>query len=155
MTDIALRYHPTFGRFDIALDAATGDLVTDDGLATSVFISLFTDQRARDDDPLPEPSAPRRGWWGDALDPAHPWGSRLWLLVREKCTAAVAERARGYAVAALKWLIEDGIAAHVAVTAEAVPAENRIALGLTVVRPSGERVEYRWRNLWEAMAHAA
>ena len=155
MTDIALRYDPSLGAFDIALDAATGDLVSDGGLGTAVMISLFTDARAARDDPLPAADAPRRGWWGDALEPARPWGSKLWLLVREKCTAATAARARGYAVQALQWLLDDRIAARIEVSAEAVPAEHRIALAVTLTRPSGERLEYRWRNLWEGMVDAA
>lgn len=152
MTEIALRYDAVLGGFDIALNPATGDLVTDDGLTTAVMISLFTDARASADDPLPEPSLPRRGSWGDALDPANPWGSKLWLLVREKCTAETAARARAYAAQALQWLIADRIAARIDVTAAAVPAEHRIALAVTLTRPAGEQVIYRWRNLWAAMS---
>lgn len=155
MTDLALRYDPALGAFDCALDAAAGDLVGDDGLTTAVMISLFTDARAERDDPLPAADAPRRGWWGDALTPARPWGSKLWLLVRAKCTPATAARARGYAVQALQWLLDDRIAARIDVTAEAIAAEHRIALAVTLTRPSGERLEYRWRNLWEGMIDAA
>lgn len=155
MTDIALRFDPQLGVFDCALDAATGDLVRDDGLFTAVVISLFSDARAERDDPLPAAGQPRRGWWGDALDPARPWGSKLWLLQREKCTAATAARARAYAAQALQWLLDDRIAARIDVTAEAITAEHRIALAVTLTRPSGERLDYRWRNLWEGMADAA
>ena len=155
MTDIALRYDSALGAFDIALDAATGDLVSDDGLFTAVMISLFTDARAQRDDPLPAAGQPRRGWWGDALAPARPWGSKLWLLVREKCTATTAARARGYAVQALQWLLDDRIAARIDVAAEAIAAEHRIALSITLTRPSGEQLDYRWRNLWEGMIDAA
>lgn len=152
MTDIALRYDPVLGGFDIALDPATGDLVTDDGLTTAVMISLFTDARAAADDPLPEPSLPRRGWWGDALDPANPWGSKLWLLVREPCTAATAALARSIVTKCLAWLLADKIAARNDVAAEATPLQHRIALELVITRPSGEQVIYRWRNLWAAMS---
>lgn len=70
------------------------DLQGDDGLMTAVIISLFTDARAHDDDPLPDErvgvSSDRRGWWGDCLPDAQgeqtleSIGSRLWLLWREK-----------------------------------------------------------------------
>lgn len=150
MTDLALRWSEAAQGFDIALDAATGQLVTDDGLTTAVLISLFTDARAAADDALPDPAGARRGWWGDALAAdGQPWGSKLWLLRREKCTAATAARAQAYAAAALAWLVRERIAARVEVEAEALPAEQRIALAITIVRPAGERVEYRWRNLWE------
>lgn len=152
MTDIALVYDPALGAFDLALDPATGDLGTDEGLFTAVMIALFTDARAADDEALPVPGAPRRGWWGDALAAdGEPWGSKLWLLARGKATAATAARAKAYAEAALAWAVRDKIAARIEVAAEAHPADNRIALAIAVTRPSGERIEYRWRNLWEAM----
>ena len=44
-------------------------------------------------------------------------GSRLWLLSREKQTAATLNRAREYAEEALAWLTADGIARSVTVSA--------------------------------------
>lgn len=64
MTDIALAWDNALFAADLAIEG--GRLVTDDGLRTAILISLFTDARANDDDPLPEPGADRRGWWGDA-----------------------------------------------------------------------------------------
>ncbi len=46
-----------------------------------------------------------------------PLGSRLWLLAREKQLPAVMRKAEAYARQALQWLIDDGIAASVSVTA--------------------------------------
>ena len=63
MTDLALHFAP--GAWSADLSILGGDLATDDGLRTAVIISLFTDARARADDPLPEADADRRGWWGD------------------------------------------------------------------------------------------
>ncbi|VUX47847.1 conserved hypothetical protein [Candidatus Defluviicoccus seviourii] len=155
MTDLALRYDPALGAFDLVLDPVTGDLVTDDGLETAVTLSLFTDRRAQEGDALPggapaQYNGDRRGWWGDALTADAPLGSRLWLLSREKTLAETAARARTYAQEGLAWLRRAGIAERVDVVATAVPAESRIELDVVVTRPEGgARVEYRWRNLWE------
>ncbi len=154
MTDLALRYSPDIGAFDLALDPASGDLVTDEGLTTAVIISLFTDRRARDDDALPAlgvggEAADRRGWWGDALTPESPLGSRLWLLEREKTTEATAARARTYVRESLEWLIRSGAAAALDVTASAHPAETRVEVQTTIERSGRGRESFRWRNLWE------
>ena len=142
MTDVALRFNAVeFDGADLVLEA--GVLSPDDGLETAIAISLFTDARAADDDVLPDPSGDRRGWWGDVAPriAGDAIGSRLWLLAREKKLSSVVERARGYAAEALAWLIEDGIAAAVEVTAEAQEAD-RLAIGIVVTRPGGDRRRY-------------
>lgn len=97
-------------------------LSCEDTLATAVIISLFTDARAGVDDTLPWGSTDRRGWVGDAyaegLDRRDPWGSTLWLLYTSKRTVNLLERARFAAQEALAWMVRDGLASRVAVTAE-------------------------------------
>ena len=69
MIDIALTFDPATFEFDLALAGAgdARDLQGDDGLLTAVIISLFTDARAHDDDPLPDErvgvTSDKRGWW--------------------------------------------------------------------------------------------
>lgn len=127
MTDIALRlikrgpFKPP--AIDLALDGY--DLATEGGLHTAVIVSLFTDRRAESDDEIPDGSGDRRGWWAD---PA--LGSRLWLLARAKETPDTLARARAYAIEALQWLIDDGVATAVDVTAEWA---QRFVVGLRVV----------------------
>jgi phage gp46-like protein len=77
--DIALVWDPAKRRADLAL--AGGDLAADNGLTTSVILSLFCDRRAADDDVLPDDAVDlngrlvrqgagdRRGWWGDWYQP--------------------------------------------------------------------------------------
>lgn len=145
MTDLALFWDNAIFGADFALDGAR--LATDDGLKTAVIISLFTDARARADDPLPA-EGDRRGWWGDA-EPAvdrDVIGSRLWLLSREKRLASVIERARQYAEEALAWLVTDGIASAVVVQAEA-QGEHTLAIGVEIIRPKGpgrQRFDFVW-----------
>lgn len=135
---------------DLVLGEA--DLQADDGLETAVLISLFTDRRARDDDALPYADADRRGWWGDSFaDRAGDQiGSRLWLLRREKQLSAVVTRAREYAEEALQWLLDDGIAQRVEVTAELL-RPGVLALHVRIVRPSGAELNQQYQYVWERM----
>lgn len=142
----------TFISFDQGADYALAALgfAEDDGLETAVILSLFTDRRAEDDDTLPS-GDDRRGWWADAF-PAAPGdliGSRLWLLHREKQIPQTLTRAREYAEEALAWLVDDGVAARVDVTAEVVRSG---VLGLTVeIQRTGSTVaHYRFENFWGA-----
>lgn len=116
--DFAIIYNGTEFIFDMAIK--NGDIATDDGLLTAVFVSLFTDRRANDDDVIPDGTGDQRGSWQDQyLDvPDDLQGSRLWLLSREKELPDVLERARMYAEEALAWSIEDGVARSVSVSTE-------------------------------------
>ena len=129
-----------------------GDLVAEDSLRTAVILSLFLDRRAEDDDILPNGSDDRRGWWADTVAPMTDYGigggsasgdhigSRLWLLSREKQLAGVLERARHYAEEALTWLVEDGVATAVQVTATN-PRQGWLVLEVTVTL--SDTSEYR------------
>jgi phage gp46-like protein len=130
--DIALIWNDAIFAADIAM--ANGDLVAENGLRTAVIISLATDREAEADDEIPDGSTDRRGWWGDMGCSADPpgWngdkiGSRLWLLARAKAIPETALRAKGYVAEALQWLIDDGIALAVDVSAVWI---NRTALGI-------------------------
>jgi phage gp46-like protein len=111
-----------------------GDLVLDEGIGTSVLVSLLCDARVDD-----VPAEAQRGWWADAV------GSQLWLLEREKATPETAARARDLARRALRWLVTEGIASSVEVTAE-LRAGGALELDVVVVRAQSPR----WDHLWEA-----
>jgi len=156
MSDLALRWDPEIFGADLSIEG--GSLVTDDGLRTAILISLFTDARALADDALPSADADPRGWWGNAYpsiegDRAAELGSRLWLLERAKTVANVPVKAREYAREALQWLIDDGIAASIDVTAERQRNGGTDVLALLVVltRP-GDRAAARFEFAWEASA---
>lgn len=129
-----------------------GDLVAEGSLRTAVILSLFLDRRADDDDILPNGSDDRRGWWADTVAPMTDYGigggsasgdrigSRLWLLSREKQLAGVLERAQHYAEEALTWLVEDGVATAVQVTATN-PRQGWLVLEVTVTL--SDTSEYR------------
>lgn len=150
MTDIALGYDETALLFDVAV--AGGDLSTDDGLATAVLVSLFTDRRATADDTLPAGETDRRGWWGDLVPAVEgdEIGSLLWLLQREKQTTETLERAREYAREALQWMLDDRVATSVEVTASYVRT-GVMQIGVQLQRPGGEAVDFRYYYNWAAL----
>lgn len=134
------------GRFD--WDADGVGLATDGGLETAVILSLFTDARAGADDGLP-PGEDPRGWWGDAFSdlPGDGVGSRLWLLQRAALTAETVTRARAYALEALQWLVDDGLASQVEVSAQRLGVDA-LALEILIHRPDGAAARWRFDLSW-------
>lgn len=121
-------------------------LAIDNGLETAVLISLFSDRLAEADDGVTD----RRGWWGDLLAeiPGDRIGSRLWLLAREKQLTSVLNRAADYGREALQWLVDDGVARSVEVTAEKA-GEGILGLDVVIVRPDSSNVRYRFEAFWK------
>jgi phage gp46-like protein len=118
-------------------------------LVRAVIISLFTWRRARPDDDLPGDL--RMGWWGDSMPeiPNDRIGSRLWLLSRAKLTAETVARAREYAEEALSWLVEDGVAARVAVESERIGLST-LGLACRIYRSDGNApLDIRFSDVWE------
>ena len=136
-----------------ALLIREGALARDDGLETAVVLSLFTDRLAAPGD-VPAGAQPgaRRGWWGDALAdvPGDLMGSRLWLLHRAKQEAGVLTAAEGYAREALQWLVEDGVATAVEVTAS-FPRAGVLALAVQVQRPTKPVAQFRFDDFWKGL----
>ena len=100
---------------DVALAENNQDLLRDPGLETAVLISLFSDQRAAEEDKLPDREDTRRGWWGDSLTDSN-IGSKLWLLSRAKISDGTKANLEQYSREALQWLIDDGVADSVIAT---------------------------------------
>lgn len=151
MTDIALIWSDNAA--DIA--AAAYDLQTDDGLETALILSLFSDRRVGADEELPLGVDSRRGFWADSLAEVQgdKFGSRLWLLNREKIVPEVVAKAREYATEAVQWLIDDKVAARVDVTAEKHPTRfGELDIQVVVYRPTGQQAKYRFNYNWQAQA---
>lgn len=147
--------------------SARGDLVRDGtrfaedgGLATAVALSLFTNRRAEAGDELPDGSRDRQGYWGDAIAqvPGDRYGSRLYQLRRAKRTTETLVRAREYALEALAWALEDGVAADIRVGASYGPARrDRLDLDIEFDRPTGElqRFSFQWDRIEGVISLAA
>ncbi|GBR06435.1 phage GP46 family protein [Asaia siamensis] len=148
---------------------ASGDLALDNPLHSAIIISLFTDRvLPKQPDSLDAAigivamkgaagsvEADLGGWWGDALE-EEPIGSRLRQLrhaIKVGDTAIPAE-AQAMCREALQWLIADGIAENVAVSARwsAVNA-SALEFEVTVRRPSISSSEtflfsWAWKGLF-------
>lgn len=130
------------------LVVAGNDLVMGEDLRGNVLISLFCDARATGDETEVTPGDPLGGWWPDSYGAnGDSTGSLLWLLRRAKQTPDVLARARAYARAALRWLVDDGIAERVDVTASYTQAQH-LRLEIAIARrgsQGGERLVYELR----------
>jgi phage gp46-like protein len=166
VSDIATVFDPANWRFDWRMSGP--DLASDPGIGTAVIISLFTDQRAEDDDVLPDDavgpfgiskkgSGDRRGWFGDFLTaaaadvlPGQPYptpryriGSRLWLYRRRKMTDDLPGLIQQDAARALQWLVDDGIATEIQTSAVATDRQT-ITLSGTITLPDGSAYDFAY-----------
>lgn len=137
MSDAALVWFP----FGADINISNGDLSPDNGLATAVMISLFTDARAPDLTLLPAGEDDLRGWWGDIAD--FKTGSLLWLIGREKVLPEVAARAREYCVNALEWIKDEEIADKIEITASLVRPMG-LEIIIKIYRGNARRYGYLW-----------
>ncbi len=147
MIHIARTWSTTLLCADIS--TAWGDIATDAGLQTAVIISLLSDREAAPGDVLPDDNGPR-GWWGDAYL-GFKLGSRLWLLRRTVLTQKTLNLAQDYAMEALQWMIDFGIAGSVNVVATATGLHT-MNLAVTISQAGGSAV---FNVLWQGQAVAA
>lgn len=145
-----------------------GDLALDNPLRTAIMVSLFTDRVAPEtlstlDQAVGITAAPdavgsnrkdRRGWWGDTFA-QQPIGSRLWQMQRvvKAGQTAVLREAEAICHEALQWLIDDGIAASVAVSATwSDSTMPTMQFAITVTEPATNATQkfyYSWA--WEGL----
>lgn len=144
MGDIALEWGSGYADLAIADD----DVASDEGLRTAVLLSLYTDRRAEAADALPSGDGDLRGWWADqfAQVEGDKIGSRLWLLDRSTRREDIVPRAEEIVREALAWMIEDKVAEEVEVEVEATG--DRLAIAVTIHRPSGDPAAFRFDHAW-------
>lgn len=143
MIDIALE-QSTSG-YDISI--TDGDLTSVDSFETAIYVSLFSDARASEDQVfLPQA---RRGWICDVASPIEDqlYGSHLWLLEQRRLTQSTLNEAINYARLGLQWMIDQGQALNIEVTGEIV-AGSGIALNIAVTSYTGE-TQNAYVRLWE------
>lgn len=144
MTDVGLLLTPD-NRFDIGI--ANGDLIPDDGLQTAIAISIFTDERVTDAE-LVFPQKDKKGWWGDMFPEVEgdQIGSKLWLVGRAKITTETQRLAEDYCKDGLQWLIDDGVASKVTVTA-AYGVNRSLLINIGITKPDGNTS--RFQVIWD------
>lgn len=134
------------------IEVTHNGLSSDEGLVTLVLICLFTDARAEESDIFPDGTDDRRGWPGDSFSDFQ-WGSKLWLLAREKLTESVRLRVENYASLAMQPLLQTGYARSAQVTATVVSSE-RIDFSVVLARPGKSALTVEIKKRWEALDHA-
>ena len=144
-----IRLIPTADAADIAV--ADRDLERDPTLETAIIISLFTDKRARAEDITPDRNEDRRGWFGDSLnDDGDEDGSWLWLLHRSKTIDEIPLQAKEYTEDALRWLLNDGVAERIIVTATRADW-NTLILSVGIFKPGSVQPElFKYFYNWQA-----
>lgn len=147
--DIRLDYDAETQGADLVVEG--GLVQMDAGLRTAILISLFSDARADEADALPTDDGDRRGWWADTFADidGDRIGSRLWLLSRSKQTDETLELARSYARDALGWMIDDGIASSVVVSA-AWHAIGVMRLDVDLTPATAGAAAQRFTAFWSA-----
>ncbi|RLM05037.1 hypothetical protein BIY27_21600 [Gibbsiella quercinecans] len=124
-------------------------LSSDEGLVSLVLICLFTDSRAADSDEIPDGTTDKRGWPGDSFSDFD-WGSKLWLIEREKLTEEVRQRAENYATISLQPLVTYGYARTATVIAT-IPQMYWLQLSVVLTRPNASALTVEIKKRWEAM----
>lgn len=117
-------------------------LVAGEDLITALLISLFTDASADADDPLPDNSSDRRGWW------AGPIGSKLWLRRRMKANETTRALIEDDVRTALQWMVDDGVASTITVSSDWVSGKM-LGVQVMVERLDGSPLKLRFAQKWE------
>ena len=147
--DLAITYNAEKKYYDYTV--VDGDLAIDNGLESMVQMSLLTDARTEESE-VDDPDD-RRGWWGDLTERKDfRMGSKLWLLKRSKILRQTPAQAQGYIYSALKWMIEEGIARKIEVSATIAgnPPTMRLEYTVRIYKRVGGFEDFEFSSLWKS-----
>lgn len=141
------------GFFDVGtacpdLVIENGDLKADNGLETAALISLFSNKRVSLEQ-LPQGETDQMGWWADLISEpiGDEIGSRLWILERTgKVLDSTAVEMESMLSEAFKWMLDDGVAAQVVVSA-ARNGTNEIRGSVEIKKPDGDNIPFKF--VWD------
>jgi phage gp46-like protein len=126
-----------------------GDLKADNTFETSVMISLFSD-RYVDQENLPDGITDVAGWWGDLVNENDdPIGSRFRLLYTSKTVNETIVNMENYALEALQWMLDEGIAATITASASRT-GTFEYSLEIEITKPNGENIPFDF--IWDGQA---
>jgi phage gp46-like protein len=150
MFDISLKWNQRTGFADWQFQ--DGGIATASDLDSAVLLSLFTDRVAPPDykPPAGDRNFDRRGHWSDTYE-GRKFGSHLWLLNRavfaQNTNLVLA--ARDYCRDALQWLIDDGVAAKIAVEVQRADP-NTLAILITITEPvTFRKAAFKYSYVWK------
>ena len=124
----------SYGRFDF--DIENGDLATEDGYDTMIWVSIFTDARANSSQ-VPTPEY-RRGWLGNIVSvvPDRQLGGYLWLVDQRRLVQKTLNEAIDYTKKSLQPMIDDDICTDITVTGSFIPKYG-IELDVNIISTLG------------------
>lgn len=128
-----------------------GSLKPDNTLHTPTLISLHSNRRVAEEDLPPGINDPE-GWWADQLADVQGdlIGSRLWTLKRlGKITDEIINELESIVLQSLNWLIEDGIAATITLTAARNGTYEVLGTG-DITKPDGDNIPFKF--VWDGQA---
>ncbi len=132
------------GFFDF--DVSGRDLNHEEGFASAIHVSLFSDARANSDQV--KISEQRRGWIGDISSPVEGRlvGSLLWLTEQNRLTQNTLNSIVDYARESLMWIVSDNIASNVEVIGT-IEQRKGIILQIDITTIDGDVVT-QYVDLW-------
>lgn len=150
-----LAYNPKLQAFDLLMDDA--DLAPDASLASAVLLSLTCDRLAQPHEVAR--GEDRRGWWADAFaEDGDQFGSRLWLLAREKQLPSTVQRCKAYIEEALQWMIDDGLVRAMTVTVFVPRMGRLVAIVKLALSADSREFRFEWNDanqIWQLASNAA
>ena len=153
---IKLGWDNKVGAGRLQVDPVTGARAVDRSLESVAALCLFTNVEATADEIATAGLDQQEGWWAEAdslREQGRPrMGSKLWLLKREKTIAATLRRGEGYVRDALRWLIDQKIAADIGVRMTLLRPGGVVGLEVTITRP--QKVLPPFKHLWEFQSDA-
>ncbi len=149
MVDIAITWDVQTAQGDWYVQ--NGGLATGSDLESAVLVSLFTDQRASSDFPLPDGDDDLRGWWDDTYT-GDLIGSRLWQFARavKFGTSTLPLQVQDACQDALQWLLDDGVAASVTVNTGWVNATT-VGIAILITEPNGIATPFNFSWAWNGL----
>lgn len=144
--DVKVAYDESVKCHDISIDA-DGNLTSETSFDTAIHMSLFCDRRA-DRSQVQQPYL-RRGWAGNEQlnNSDEQFGSLLWLLHQRRTTTKTLNDAQSFAQQALQWMIDQGFATEIIVTAYFRGSD--LYLNITMKRDNNV-ISNKVYNVWKA-----
>jgi phage gp46-like protein len=145
--DIKLFFDPNItGDFADAQIKYEGDFERDQGLGTSIIVSLFTDMKVSQEEAI---DGYKGGHFGNDLL-GYNLGSRLFLLRRKKLVKDTFRLAEQYSIEALDWMKKENIVSTIiAIAGKSKTRKNALLLLIQIKKPDNVVLNYKFVIPWE------